>query len=146
MVFKKTAMNIRQFQEGDRQSVIELWQDCNLTRPWNDPNKDIDRKINFQPELFFVGTIEDQVVASAMAGYDGHRGSIYYFAVHPDFQGSGLAHTLIDYIESQLLELNCPKINTLVRTSNEGVLGFYQKLSYSIDDAISIGKRLIPDN
>ena len=50
-------MDIRNFREQDRESVIKLWHACDLTRPWNDPNKDIDRKLAFQADLFFVGTI-----------------------------------------------------------------------------------------
>ncbi len=86
---------IRKFTQNDRQSVIALWQKCGLTRPWNDPNRDIDRKVKFQPELFLVGTIGSDVVASAMAGYDGHRGSVFYLAVHPAHQGRDYAKQLM---------------------------------------------------
>jgi len=39
----------------------------------------------------------------------------------------------------------CPKLNMQVRTSNKDVLEFYRRIGYSIDDAVSLGKRLIPD-
>jgi hypothetical protein len=80
-------MKIRKFEEVDRESIIALWKACELTRPWNDPNKDIDRKVQYQPDMFFVGEVNSQVVASAMAGYDGHRGSVFYLAVSPIEQG-----------------------------------------------------------
>lgn len=82
-------MNIRPFQESDRAAIIALWTDCGLTRPWNDPDKDISRKLAIQPELFFVGEINHKVIASAMAGYDGHRGSVFYLAVAPAHQHQG---------------------------------------------------------
>ncbi|PCK09302.1 MAG: GNAT family acetyltransferase [Alteromonadaceae bacterium] len=138
-------MKIRQFTQGDRQAVIELWETCELTRPWNNPNTDIDRKIQFQPELFLVGAIGTNVIASAMAGYDGHRGSLYYFAVHPNHQGKGHGQQLMTDIEQRLISLGCPKLNTSIRTTNTAVLEFYTHLDYITDEVLSIGKRLIPD-
>ena len=138
-------MKIRSFKEADRHSVISLWLSCELTRPWNDPHKDIDRKINFQPELFLVGEINEEIVATAMAGYDGHRGSVFYLAVTPGLQGQGYGRVLMKHIENELKELGCPKLNIVVRSTNENVLQFYNSLSYKKDDVISIGKRLIDD-
>ena len=138
-------MKIRRFKETDREAVVNLWKACDLIRPWNNPEKDIDRKIQFQPDLFFVGTIDTQVVASAMAGYDGHRGSVFYLAISPYCQGQGYGQKLMTYIENALMDLGCPKLNIVVRSSNDRVLRFYNNMAYSTDDVISIGKRLMPD-
>jgi ribosomal protein S18 acetylase RimI-like enzyme len=75
------TLRIRSFQPSDTESIIGLWEHCGLVRPWNDPRKDIERKLRVQPELFLVAEIDEQLVGSAMAGYDGHRGRVYYFAV-----------------------------------------------------------------
>lgn len=138
-------MEVRPFREIDRTHVIELWKTCGLTRPWNDPDKDISRKLAVQPELFFVGEIESKVIASVMAGYDGHRGSIYYLAVSPQYQARGFGAALMQKAEVALLAMGCPKLNILVRSSNEAVLAFYNRLGYAAEDVVCIGKRLIPD-
>jgi len=138
-------MEIRQFKDSDRSAVIELWQACELTRPWNNPDQDISRKLAIQPELFFVGEISGKITASAMAGYDGHRGSVFYLAVLPEYQGRGFGKQLMQQIEVTLKAMGCPKLNIVVRSSNEKVLGFYKSLGYSTDDVVSTGKRLIPD-
>ncbi len=138
-------MHIRKFEETDRECVISLWEACELTRPWNDPNKDIDRKLAFQPDLFFVAEVDTHIVASAMAGYDGHRGSVFYLAVLPDMQGEGYGQKLMSYIEDALTTLGCPKLNIVVRSSNVRVEGFYKNLGYQRDDVMSLGKRLIKD-
>lgn len=138
-------MDIRIFSENDRWCVLELWEACGLTRPWNDPGKDIDRKVQFQSELFLVGTVNSNIISSAMVGYDGHRGSVFYLAVHPDYQGLGYGEKFMAHTESVLIELGCPKLNIVVRSTNESVLQFYDKLSYQTDDVVSLGKRLIPD-
>ena len=138
-------MKIRKFKEEDRKEVIQLWENCGLTRKWNDPNKDIDRKISFQSELFFVGEINNKIISSAMAGYDGHRGSVYYLAVNPSHHGQGYGKQMMEKIETTLKVIGCPKINIVIRTSNKSVQEFYSTLGYVTEEVVSIGKRLIPD-
>jgi ribosomal protein S18 acetylase RimI-like enzyme len=41
--------------------------------------------------------------------------------------------------------MGCPKINLQVRTSNTGVIKFYEKIGFKMDDVVSMGKRLIED-
>ena len=60
-------MQIRQFEADDQQAVIALWQRCNLTRAWNDPQKDVARKLGVQRELFLVGVEEGAIVAAAVS-------------------------------------------------------------------------------
>ena len=138
-------MDIRRFEPSDEAAVIALWERCGLTRPWNDPRKDVRRKLRVQPELFLVGVADGAVVASAMGGYDGHRGWIYYLAVDPDQQRGGLGRALVGRMEELLRERGCPKVNLQVRTSNAGVIEFYRRLGFEIDDVVSMGKRLERD-
>ena len=67
-------MQIRPFQLQDEEAVVSLWRKCDLVRPWNDPHKDIQRKLAVRPDLFLVGVLDGQVAASVIAGYEGHRG------------------------------------------------------------------------
>jgi hypothetical protein len=43
-------VDIRRFEPGDRAAVVELWGRAELTRPWNDPELDINRKIASIPK------------------------------------------------------------------------------------------------
>ncbi|GGX53897.1 GNAT family acetyltransferase [Saccharospirillum salsuginis] len=138
-------MIIRVFTETDRAAVIELWQRCDLVVPWNDPNKDIDRKLKVGAELFLVGEREGRLVATAMGGYEGHRGWVNYLAVDPDLQRQGLARRMMEALEERLRTLGCPKINLQVRETNAAVLAFYEALGYRVDAAVSLGKRLESD-
>ena len=95
-------MNIRTFSSADEAAVIELWRRCDLLRPWNDPHKDIQRKLTTQPELFVVGEIAGQLVASVMAGFDGHRGWVNDLAVAPEHRNAGLGRTLMRHVEAAL--------------------------------------------
>jgi ribosomal protein S18 acetylase RimI-like enzyme len=133
---------IRLFQDSDRSDVIELWHRCNLVVPQNDPQHDIDMKLKAQSDLFFVGTVSNKIVATVMAGYDGHRGWIYYLAVDPDYQRKHIGRRMMEKAESVLKKRGCPKINLQVRTSNQAVISFYKRLGFSNDDVIGLGKRL----
>lgn len=140
-------MLIRPFVENDTEAVVALWEACGLTRPWNDPRRDIARKLRVQPELFLVGVDagRDDPIATAMAGYDGHRGWVYYVAVAPDRQGERLGADLMAEVEARLIHLGCPKVNIQIRSGNDRVIGFYEHLGFRPDGALGFGKRLIAD-
>lgn len=139
-------MQIRPFQSGDEKSVVALWQRCDLIRPWNDPHRDIQRKVRVRPDLFLVGVLDNQIIASVMAGYEGHRGWLNYLAVAPEARRRGHARAIVMEAERLLREAGCPKINLQIRTSNRDVIEFYRRLGYSVDDVVSMGKRLEHDD
>ena len=138
---------LRPFEQADRAQVISLWHACNLTRPWNDPGKDIDRKDGVGADLFLVLVSDEIVIGTVMGGYDGHRGVMNYLAVSPDHRGKGYGRILVEAVEDKLRALGCPKINLLMRTDNSEVADFYTDLEYTAqDDVMVFGKRLIPDD
>ncbi len=139
-------MQIRPFHTDDQTAVIQLWNDCGLVKPQNNPEKDISCKLKIHPELFLIGyDNNDKIIASIMGGYEGHRGWINYLAVHPLQQRCGYARMLMQEIEERLQTLGCPKINLQVRDTNNEVLAFYQAIGYQEDLVISFGKRLEKD-
>ena len=139
-------MTIRPYTPADEPAVVELWRRCDLTRPWNDPHKDIARKRRVNPEMFLVACADaGTIVGTVMAGYEGHRGWINYLAVDPDRRRRGLGRTLMEHAERLLREAGCPKINLQVRSGNDQVVAFYRSLGYQIDPVTSMGKRLDHD-
>jgi ribosomal protein S18 acetylase RimI-like enzyme len=138
-------MKIRPFDPNDEESVVQLWIDCGLVVPWNNPHRDIQRKLKIQPEMFLVACSDGQVIATVMAGYDGHRGWINYLAVHPQHRHSGIGRRMMDEAESCLRAAGCPKINLQVRSKNIAVIKFYERIGFKADDVVSLGKRLEPD-
>ena len=140
-----SALVIRRFAQADADAVVALWETAGLTRPWNDPRKDIARKLDVQPEGFLVAVTDGKIIGSVMAGYDGHRGWVNYLGVHPDARGAGHGRMLMAEVEAMLLARGCPKVNLQVRGDNAAALAFYAAIGYGIDDAVSLGKRLIDD-
>ena len=139
------AMHVRPFLDSDEDAVIALWEACGLTRSWNDPRKDIERKRSVQREWFLVGTEDRAVMASVMVGYDGHRGWINYLAVDPAHRNKGHARALMREAERLLEAAGCPKINLQIRATDAAVIEFYKSIGYARDDVVSFGRRLIAD-
>ena len=86
-----TTLQIRPYRESDQAAVVAPWHESGLVRPWNDPVKDIHRKLRVQ-----------RLVATVMAGYEGHRGWINYLAVAPKWRGRGFDRRLVDEAEARL--------------------------------------------
>jgi len=139
-------MEIRPFSQEDEKAVIELWQKCELIRSQNNPKLDIARKLKVNPELFLVGILKGKIIATAMGGYEGHRGWVNYLAIDPSYQRKGFGRQFMDELEKRLLKLGCPKINLQVRNGNTPALEFYNKIGYKVDNAVSLGKRIIIDS
>ncbi len=145
MTTNPTTLIIRPFEDADEPAVVKLWQACDLTRPWNDPHRDIDRKRGVQRELFLVGTVREEIVAVAMGGYDGHRGWVYYVGTDPAHRRRGYATALFRAIEERLTEMRCPKLLLMVRDTNLQAGEFYRSIGYAQDPVVLFGKRLIAD-
>jgi ribosomal protein S18 acetylase RimI-like enzyme len=139
-------MQIRTFEAKDQDSVVKLWHECNLVVPWNDPYKDIQRKLKVDPDLFIVGETAGGIIATVMGGYEGHRGWINYLAVAPAHQRKGYGRQLVASVEALIKQKGCPKINLQVRQTNTDVIKFYEAIGYKNDNVVSLGKRLESDN
>jgi ribosomal protein S18 acetylase RimI-like enzyme len=140
------TMLVRSYVAGDEAAVIDLWRRCGLIRPQNNPRADIRRKMEVAPESFLVGEIDTKIVATAMAGYEGHRGWVNYLAVAPHLQRQGCGREIMEHAERFLRERGCPKINLQVRATNKEAIEFYKRIGFAIDDVVSMGKRLITDD
>lgn len=143
------TFSVRPFAVPDTESVVRLWHDCGLTRPWNDPHRDIERKLSVQPELFLVAVDaadDTEIVGTVMAGYDGHRGWLHYLASNPARRGEGIGRALVQTAESKLLAMGCPKVQLMVRPENTAVHDFYGALGYDEVEVWLAGRRLIADD
>lgn len=122
--------------------VVDLWKKCNLVVPQNDPIRDIQKKVEFQPELFLIGLLDGKVISSIMVGYEGHRGWINYLAVTPEFQRRGYGRQLVQKGIDELRKMGCLKVNLQVRNTNVAVINFYKQLGFKDDNVTSLGLRL----
>lgn len=136
------SFQIIRYSPKYQNAVIDLWNKCSLIVPHNDPIEDIQKKLDFQPELFFIALLNGQLIGSIMVGYEGHRGWINYLAVLPSFQKRGYGKKLVNKAIVELRKIGCPKINLQVRSSNASVVEFYKHLGFKEEERISLGMRL----
>ncbi|MBU1699869.1 MAG: GNAT family acetyltransferase [Candidatus Eisenbacteria bacterium] len=142
-------MTIRPYEESDEAGVAALWREVFPDAPlWNHPETDIHRKLTVQRELFFVAKAqpesasESEIIGTAMGGFDGHRGWVYYVAVNPRLRRKGIGKALMERVERGLIEIGCPKLNLQVRADNHTVISFYRRLGYNVEERASLSKRL----
>lgn len=132
----------REIADGDVEQVVALWQACGLTRPWNDPYKDVSFARTSESSTVLVLEREGRIAASVMAGHDGHRGMLYYVAVDPALQGQGLGKAAVRAAEGWLGQRGVWKVNLLVRAENAAVKGFYESLGYEVNPVMCMARKI----
>jgi len=137
-------LTFRSIADGEEAAVIALWQACGLTRPWNNPAQDLAFARGKANSEVLVGIARQRIVASAMVGHDGHRGTMYYVSVDPALRGQGLGRQMVAAAEAWLKARGVWKVNLLVRQSNEAVLGFYAGIGYDTGSSVQIEKWIDP--
>ncbi|RYD59867.1 MAG: GNAT family acetyltransferase [Sphingomonadales bacterium] len=135
-------MEIEAAGEGDGAAVVALWHACSLTRPWNDPNADFAQALAGESSVVLVARGNPGVAGSVMVGFDGHRGWVYYLAVSPGHRRSGLGRALMAAAEAWLRARGAPKIQLMVRGSNDAALAFYEALGLKRQDVVTLGRFL----
>ena len=136
------SFEIIRYNSNYQKAVIDLWKKCNLIVPPNDAVEDIQKKLDFQPELFFVALLNGQLIGSVMVGYEGHRGWLNYVAVLPNYQRQGYGKKLVGKAIVELRKLGCLKVNVQVRKNNPSAIEFYKRHGFKDDNVTGLGMRL----
>ncbi len=134
--------SLRQYAFSDQNDLVELWSVCGLLRPWKDPLEDIHLCVTMPSSELVVGDSAGQLIGSAMLGHDGHRGWVYYLAVHPNWQRNGIGRSLMSYAEGWMDQHQVPKIQAMIGADNLPVRGFYRRLGYQDNDVQVVEKFL----
>ena len=135
-------IRIREAVIGDQDQVISIWKLCELVKPQNDPVLDYQLALETKDSAVLVLETENSLIGSVVVGFDGHRGWYYYLGITPDYQSAGNGRLLVEAAENWLISRGAPKAMLMVRNSNSKVIGFYEKLGYSVEETSVLGKRL----
>ena len=142
---------IEEISDADVEPVVALWRACDLTRPWNDPYRDLDNARTTPTATVLVLRADDRpagaahprgLVGSVMAGFDGHRGWLYYLAVDASVRGESHGRRLVVAAEAWLAARGAEKVQLMVRTTNAAVQGFYTAMGYGDAECVVLGRRL----
>lgn len=134
--------HFREIEDRDVEAVVALWQACGLTRAWNDPYKDIAFARAGHESTVMVHEFDGRIIATVMAGQDGHRGMLYYVAVDPAHRGQGLGRQAVRAAERWLADHGVRKVNLLVRAENSAVKGFYESLGYEVNPVLCMARKI----
>jgi len=141
----RSGIQIRAYQDRDLEPLVALLAAVfPEPAPHNDPRESIQRKLRVERELLLVGHVGDRLVATAMGGWDGHRGWLYQVAVAPEARGCGHGRAILEAVEALLRARGCPKLNLQVLATNPSAVGFWRQLGYRVEDRVSFGKLLEP--
>lgn len=136
------SLQVREAGAADAAEVIALWHATGLIRPWNDPQLDFDQATQGPTSAVLLGCgTTGELLATAMVGMDGHRGWIYYFAVHPTARAQGHGAQLLTDCEQWLAEHGARKIQLMVREGND-VGSFYASRGYTDQQTTVLGRWL----
>ncbi len=128
--------------DQDIPAIIDLWEKTELTRPWNDPTRDIEFARKSTNADILICRTNNAICATVMVGHDGHRGVVYYLAVDPDHQGMGLGRRMMAAAEDWLKRNGVWKLNLMIRADNGPVQAFYERIGYAPEDRIVMSRRL----
>ena len=141
-MLETTSLEIGELREAEVEAAVALWREAGLLRPWNDPRADIRLALAGPSSAIIAARLEARLAATVMVGWDGHRGWIYYLAVARDLQRRGIGARMVKAAEAWLVRRDAPKLNLLVRTENNAVLGFYESLGYRRSDTVLLQRVL----
>jgi ribosomal protein S18 acetylase RimI-like enzyme len=135
------ALVIREMRTVDGDALRALWLEAGF-RSLGDDDKSLGRLARRNPGLVLVATEAGKVVGSALGAWDGRRGWIYHVATAKDHRRRGIARRLVAQVEAALRDLDCPKINVLVRGESDGGSAFWKALGYEPGESRQYGKEL----
>ena len=137
---------IRKYKQGDKQQLVKLLKEVFPNDPpHNEPSKVLDEKLKVD-DLIFVAEKKGKLIGTVMAGYDGRRGWLYSVAVNNSSRRRGVGKALVEYAISALRKMGCIKVNLQIRSTNTEVIGFYKSIGFSMEERVSMGKKLFEDN
>jgi ribosomal protein S18 acetylase RimI-like enzyme len=138
-----THPKIRPATESDADTLAALWRETGLLVWYNDPKTDLDFWRHTDSAEVFIVELRGRLVGSIACGHDGHRGWLYYLAITPKKQRSGLGRALVRHAENWLRARGVRKVHAMVRNSNLQVLDFYRRCGYETNPVAVMQKWLV---
>jgi ribosomal protein S18 acetylase RimI-like enzyme len=140
--------SIRSFNINDYDDVISLWKESGLPfKPkGRDRKKKIKNELDSDSAIFLVAEIDNDIIGVVFGTHDGRKGWINRLAVHPNYRNNGIAKSLIDELEKQLLGRGIEIMTCLIEGANKVSHNIFIKLGFKHWNEISYySKRMNPD-
>jgi ribosomal protein S18 acetylase RimI-like enzyme len=126
-----SQVKIRNFQMKDYDETVQLWKNAGLEIRPGDEKREIEKKLERDPELFLVAEDTDgSLVGTVLGSWDGRRGWIHHLAVRPDRQHTGLGSKIVEELEGRMKKKGVLKVNAIVYRTNMKSINFFTKHGY----------------
>jgi ribosomal protein S18 acetylase RimI-like enzyme len=127
-------ITVRRCTHDDLDAVLRLWSLArNQHASTPDRREDVESLVNGGPAALLVAEAAEEVVGTAIAGWDGWRGNIYRLAIHPDHRRLGIGLRLIRAAESHFREQGAKRVTALVAFDDEAANSFWDAAGYPQD-------------
>jgi ribosomal protein S18 acetylase RimI-like enzyme len=127
-----SAWKLRNGTAADITSVLALWRAAESRPSQTDSEHALELLLARDPEALLVTELDDEIVGSLIAGWDGWRGSLYRLAVHPQSRRRGIATSLVRAGERRLEKLGAVRMTAIVATDEDAAMALWRAVGYTL--------------
>ena len=120
-------------EEAD--ALLALWRVAGTSPSVTDTIADIRGAIESSASVL-VAEVDQRIVGSLIATFDGWRGNMYRIAVHPDYRRRGIGRALVKEGEKCLAKLGVKRITALAEEKYPWAIAFWSSVGYEIEPGI----------
>jgi ribosomal protein S18 acetylase RimI-like enzyme len=134
------AMNdlvIRPARRSEIATVLALWSAADAVPSVTDDGAGLERLLDHDPDSLLVAVMDDTIVGSVVAAWDGWRGNFYRLVVAPEFRHRGIARALVEAGEGHLRRRGARRVTALVVRAHDEAVGFWRAAGFEHDHRIS---------
>lgn len=126
---------IRECRLEEAEALLTLWQVAGTSPSITDTIADIRGAIESIATVL-VAEVDQRIVGSLIAAFDGWRGNMYRIAVHPDYRRRGIGRALVEEGERYLAKHGVKRITALVEEKYPWASAFWSSVGYEIEPGI----------
>lgn len=123
---------LREYRKGDFRGIMELWTATDMGRPERgDDEATVERSISMGGQLLVMCDEDknDSIIGTSWLTFDGRRLHLHHFGIAPDYQGRGLAKTMLAealrYVKNKGYQVKLE-----VHRSNAAAISLYKKAGF----------------
>lgn len=123
-----TTPRIRVASASDVTDVLAVWTAAEAHTTVTDTIEAVAHLVAQQPEALLVAEVDDQIVGTLIAAWDGWRGSLYRLAVLPGYRRRRIGRALVTHAAERMRERGVQRLSAFVVAEDAHALAFWDSL------------------
>ena len=124
------TVTVRIASPSEIADVLALWREADAEPTHTDDLASVAQLIAHDPGALIVAEVDDRIVGSVIAGWDGWRGSVYRLVVSPAHRRHGLGRRLVREAENRLATLGAARLQAIVVETDPRATMFWQSAEW----------------